>query len=195
MWNANQPAFFILLFVVRILNANVLFLKIYGTKLHDNLIVNLYSNVFTPKANYSICPHCVLICMMQKQLLIKFPCFISAHSSAGLSVLWWWVKDQFQDVRLTSIFGNVGFVDGPETVVKGEHLQRRQHREGKHTLFTHAQACTVQHIVSSGLTSLYEVKRQTGLLCCQPPVNQQDRACLQWKDEVYLSTGLWGNAR
>lgn len=41
---------------------------------------------------------------------------------------------------LTSIFRNVGFVHGPEAVVKSKHLTGRKHRECKNTLFTPVQA-------------------------------------------------------
>lgn len=67
-----------------------------------------------------------------------------------------WVKDQH--LWLTSIFGNVGLIHGPETVVKSKHLQGRQHRECKQTLIIPVQARTAQHnttwyLLVSALTS------------------------------------------
>lgn len=92
----------------------------------------------------------------------EFPCANAAQSSVGLYmghdldslvVSGGSVSQQFW---LTGIFRNVGLIHGPETVVKGEHLQRRQSRECKHTSLVPVPARTGQHkliFLSSGLTS------------------------------------------
>lgn len=119
---------------------------------------------------------CFAWCKNSFPLSREFPCALCSvdlymgHDLTSLLLSW---RPVSRHSWLTSIFGNVGLIHGPETVVKSKHLQVRQHMKCKQTLPTSVQACIVQHklIFECNRSQLFY---KTGILQW---TKQQDWAC------------------